>query len=252
VEIANGFVPLAEKARDHVASFARSRRQLARVPGFTLIELLVVVAIIAILAAMLLPTLQRAKDRSKQAACMSNMKQFHVALTCFADDNDMRLPLYMWYIGERQWTTWNFDRFPHLMLASYLPARSDVWLCPGWGRDTDYYGGAAPCQGTPDNWSFTPVPYTPRNLGSSYYYVVGFWENDLVVAWGQAVPNKFSRIIGPKDPSRARLMYCLPLPGSPPERPGPHLRAWNNLWLNGHVDSIKDPALLYGPGDWNP
>jgi len=100
VEIANGFVPLAEKARDHVASFARSRRQLARVPGFTLIELLVVVAIIAILAAMLLPTLQRAKVRSKQAACTNNMKQFHVALTCFADDNDMRLPLYMWYLPE--------------------------------------------------------------------------------------------------------------------------------------------------------
>src|ERR1043166_2005127 len=60
--------------------------------SFTLIELLVVVAVIAVLAAMLLPALKNAKGKAMQVACMSNLRQIHAAFVLYAADNRDYMP----------------------------------------------------------------------------------------------------------------------------------------------------------------
>jgi prepilin-type N-terminal cleavage/methylation domain-containing protein/prepilin-type processing-associated H-X9-DG protein len=59
--------------------------------GFTLIELLVVIAIIAILMAILMPTLNRAKEQGKRAACLNNLKQLQLAWIVYTDENDDKI-----------------------------------------------------------------------------------------------------------------------------------------------------------------
>lgn len=82
--------------------------------GFTLMELLVVVAIIAILAALLLPAIAKAKNSTHVTACMNNLRQLQLAWTMYADDNDGKLVPNKYVIGN-----------PHTSRFSWVQGRLD-------------------------------------------------------------------------------------------------------------------------------
>jgi len=79
--------PVLSKGEDRAALAA------PRQAGFTLIELLVVVAIIAILAAILFPVFAQAREKSRQASCLSNERQIGLAILAYTQDYDETLPL---------------------------------------------------------------------------------------------------------------------------------------------------------------
>jgi prepilin-type N-terminal cleavage/methylation domain-containing protein len=126
--------------------------------AFTLIELLVVVAVVAILASLLFPTLSHAKSKAQGTQCLNNLKQFALAWTMYNGESNGRvapndccdLPgstphVNTWvrgwiYLGDNSTDDTNTLFLTQSLLAPYLNQNVQIWRCPS-DKSTSRQGG---------------------------------------------------------------------------------------------------------------
>jgi prepilin-type N-terminal cleavage/methylation domain-containing protein len=112
-------------------------RRLSR--AFTLVELMVVMALASTLAALLLPALASAKEKSRRTVCKSNMRQFFHACFLYANDNDEeKFPSSTDNHGHPQ--TIYFSDMTYTNMMDYLGGQARVMSCPNivYGSHTNY------------------------------------------------------------------------------------------------------------------
>ncbi len=244
--------------------------------GFTLIELLVVIAIIAILASILFPVFAQAREKARQATCVSNQKQILLAIMQYTQDFDEMLPRGQ--VGAVAWSGnipadeavgMENELDPYIKAGNtWGPERSSsVWKCPSdtYKRD-DCAGGPGVATGYDISYAFTNYDSTnPRKFGvfafsasaavnSQTLSGVGR-SGDTIIMWDWWNPQAYSRY---EAVTRTNMDQLLQFPAYPDSVQltnycgdgydwnfsfGSHGGMTNFGFMDGHVKASKREQL---------
>jgi prepilin-type processing-associated H-X9-DG protein/prepilin-type N-terminal cleavage/methylation domain-containing protein len=212
---------------------------------FSLIELLVVIAVIAILASMLMPALNNARESAKRIICTGNLKQLALAFDNYVSDSNEYYPptcfdeLSGWYGPGKNKYYWNWAY--ELYKDQYLPASESLWKCPTAESSLhgEYFARLSP----------------QKSTSSTTFLYIAYGYNGLSVGAkilsGQAGSAKQAEIRRPSScllvgETRQFDAACNVYNGNyvigngSLDKHDLHSNGANTLWVDGHVAHMKN------------
>ena len=241
-------------------AMARRRLSSLRQSGFTLVELLVVIGIIAILVALLLPSLQRAREQANAAVCASNLRQIGMAFLMYTRENKEKFPFHADWgpPNAPDWIHWQpgAGRDPNDLLASSAIAKfvgnvHGVFLCPADDPnirtrfDTQRMGPVKyKFSYTMNGWMSSNGPVSPRitKVRNSSGKMLVLEEDELTLDDGHFAPTlardtSVPNLLGTRHARPRRRDWKTWIATDPAQRADRNERG-NVVFVDGHVDFV--------------